>query len=518
AIGGYGGEIDNFMWPRHSADFTLLRAYVGPDGRPADPSPDNVPYTPPAHLQVSTSAVAEGDFAMLAGYPGRTFRHRMASEFAQQVEWQLPSRVALYDGLLDTIAARTEGQPELKVRYASTVASLENGLKRARGELEGLERSNAVEVRAAEEAAMLAWLRQQGDAAPILADIEAAQAVLAEATATRERDQLVATLGRTEVFDAALRLQRLALERGKPDAERESGYQLRDEPLIRAGLERVQRRYAEPVEKALLANLVRQYQALPADQHLPEFDRVFGTDPAAVEQRIDLLYAGSTLDEAPVRLGWMEADPAALAGTDDTLLQAAATLLMGLLRIEEESKARRGELLRLHPSYMRALVDYTHSRGRAFYPDANSTLRVSYGRVSTLQPRDGVVYEPLTTVAGIVEKHTGEAPFDAPERLLQAIAAGDFGNTADAALGTQTVNMLTNLDTTGGNSGSPVLDANGRIIGLNFDSNWESVSASWMYDPRYKRAIHVDMRYMRWLMDKVYPAHHLLAEMGLPVD
>src|SRR5690606_14973639 len=359
AIGGYGGEIDNFMWPRHSGDFTLLRAYVGPDGRPADPSSDNVPYTPPAHLQVSTAAVAEGDFAMLAGYPGRTFRHRMASEFAQQVEWQLPSRVALYDGLLDTIAARTEGQPELKVRYASTVASLENGLKRAQGELEGLERSNAVAVGAAEEAAMLAWLRQQGEAAPILADIEAAQAVLASATATRERDQLIATLGRTEVFDAALRLQRLALERGKPDAERESGYQLRDEPLIRAGLERVQRRYAEPVETALLANLVRQYQALPADQHLPEFDRVFGTDPAMVEQRIDALYAGSTLDEAPVRLGWMDADPAALAGSDDALLQAAATLLPALLRIEDEAKAREGELLRLRPSYVRALVDYT---------------------------------------------------------------------------------------------------------------------------------------------------------------
>src|SRR5690606_16311142 len=229
-------------------DFTLLRAYVGPDGRPADHSPDNVPYTPPAHLQVSTAAVAEGDFAMLAGYPGRTFRHRMASEFKQQVEWQLPSRVALYDGLLDTIAARADGQPELEGRYGATVASLENGRTRARGDRAGQQRSNAVEVRAAEEAAMLAWLRQQGDAAPILAAIEAAQAVLAEATATRERDQLVATLGRTEVFDAALRLQRLALERGKPDAERESGYQLRDEPLIRAGLERVQRRYAEPVE------------------------------------------------------------------------------------------------------------------------------------------------------------------------------------------------------------------------------------------------------------------------------
>ena len=132
------------------------------------------------------------------------------------------------------------------------------------------------------------------------------------------------------------------------------------------------------------------------------------------------------------------------------------------------------------------------------------------------QPRDAVAYAPVTTVAGIMEKHTGIDPFNAPETLRQAIMRGDFGNTADPVLGTQTVNFLTNLDTTGGNSGSPVMDAQGKLIGINFDSNWESVSASWMFDPRYKRAVHVDARYMRWLMDKVYPAHWLLREMNLP--
>jgi V8-like Glu-specific endopeptidase len=152
------------------------------------------------------------------------------------------------------------------------------------------------------------------------------------------------------------------------------------------------------------------------------------------------------------------------------------------------------------------------------YPDANSTLRISYGKVEALHPRDAVSYSPVTTVAGIVEKNTNTVPFDAPRPLLDAIARGDFGNTADAALKTQTVNFLTNLDTTGGNSGSPVLNAKGELIGLNFDSNWESVSASWWFDPRYKRAVHVDMRYLRWLMDKVYPAHDLLAEMGVPAE
>jgi hypothetical protein len=200
------------------------------------------------------------------------------------------------------------------------------------------------------------------------------------------------------------------------------------------------------------------------------------------------------------------------------LLKAAAALQPALLRLEGEAKQRAGELLRLRPSYMQALIAYRKSQGKAVYPDANSTLRVSYGKVSALTPRDGVDYRPLTTVAGIVEKNTGVVPFNAPKPLLDAIAKGDFGSTADAALGTQTVNFMTNLDTTGGNSGSPVLDANGKLIGLNFDSNWEAVSASWMFDPRYKRAIHVDMRYLRWLLAKVYPAPQLLKELNLPAE
>ncbi len=519
AIGSYGDEVDNFMWPRHSGDFTLLRAYVGPDGKPAPYSEANVPYAPPAHLQVATDHVKEGDFAMLAGYPGITFRHRMASEFDQQVGWQLPSRVQLYAGLIEAVDSATEARPEAQVLYASQLASLKNGLKRAQGELDGLRRSDAVKVRAADEAAMLQWLATQPEAAAIRGDIDAAQQQLDAARATRERDQLLGAMrSQTQLLRSALTLQRLASERAKPDAQREAGYQQRDEALIEGQLKQVQRRFDPAVEKAVLADLVRQYQALPDAQRLPEFDAVFGRSSDALASRLDALYAGSTLGEEASRMAWLDAPAGQLADSSDTLLQAADDLLPALLRLEQEDKARSGELLRLRPAYMQALVGFRESQGLAVYPDANSTLRVSYGRVSSMDPRDGVTYRPLTTVQGIVEKHTGQAPFDAPQPLLDAIAKGDFGSTADPALGTQTVNLLTNLDTTGGNSGSPVLDARGQLIGLNFDSNWEAVSASWMFDPRYKRAIHVDLRYMRWLMGHVYPAPHLLREMNLPVQ
>lgn len=516
-IGNYGDEIDNFMWPRHSGDFTFLRAYVGKDGKPAAYSKDNVPYAPPAHLQLSTAPVKDGDYAMLAGYPGITFRHRTASEFANQVDWQLPSRITLFDSLLKDIAASAPEGSDAAVKYASQVQSFKNTLKRAQGELEGLKRSDAVQVRSKDEAAMMTWLGKQSDATTTGTDIEALQGILAAGQATRERDQLFSMMrGSTQMLRAAITLQRLAIERGKPDAARDTGYQQRDEALIEGTLKQVQRRYAPQVEKAMLLDLLTRYYALPSDQRIPEVDAVFGVDAAAAKKSLDALYAGTQLGNEADRLRWMQADGATLADADDPMLKAAHTLMPAILRVEDESKARDGELLRLRPAYMRTLIGFRESQGRAVYPDANSTLRVSFGRVEALQPRDAVSYSPVTTVAGIMEKHTGIDPFNAPQTLRDAIAKGDFGNTADPLLKTQTVNFLTNLDTTGGNSGSPVMDAQGKLIGINFDSNWESVSASWMFDPRYKRAVHVDARYMRWLMDKVYPAHWLLSEMNLP--
>ena len=519
SIGKYGGEIDNFMWPRHSGDFAFYRAYVDKDGKPAAFSPDNVPYQPKAFLTVSTDPVAEGDFAMLAGYPGRTFRHRTAAEFVEQVGIQLPARVDLYAAMIDTIERASGDDADAGVLYASQVASQKNSLKRAQGELDGLQRSDAVGVRKRDEAAMLAWLAEQPDAAATRRDIDAVATVIAESQATGERDQLFGLMrSQSQLLKSALQLQRLAVERGKPDAERESGYQQRDEAQIEASLRQVQRRYAPQVEKALLGELLSRYRALPANQRIAEVDAVFGADAAQTASALDALYSGTRLDKEAERLRLLGASPAAVSASTDPLMEAAAKLLPAQLRIEDADKASDGELLRLRPAYMRTLIAFRESQGQAVYPDANSTLRVSYGKVSSLVPRDGVHYTPLTTVQGIVEKYTGADPFDAPETLLDAIAKGDFGSSVDPVLGTQTVNLMTNLDTTGGNSGSPVMDANGKLIGLNFDSNWEAVSASWMYDPRYKRAIHVDMRYLRWLMGKVYPAPNLLREMNLPLE
>jgi len=517
AIGNYGDEVDNFVWPRHAGDFTLLRAYVGPDGKPADYAKDNVPYRPPAHLQVAREGVRDGDFVMLAGYPGITYRHRTAAEFADQVGWRLPTTVQVMLQLQQVIEDTGRDDKPAAIRYASQLQSLKNSIKRFQGELDGLKRSDAVNIRRKDEDAMLAWLLPQPTAGALRPQIDEVNRLVAGGNAMRERDLLLGLMqGQTQLMRSALTLQRLAHEHGKPDAQRESGYQARDEDLIAGMLRQVQRRYDPSVEKRLLTVLLGRYQALPDAQRVPEFDAAFGRTPASLKQKLDQVYASTHLDDESQRLAWLTATPASVVTSSDALLALAAQLQPALLRIEDERKQREGDLLRLRPAYMDALIAYREHEGRAVYPDANATLRVSYGKVTPLKARDAVTYEPLTTTAGIVEKNTGAEPFDAPKPLLDAIAKGDYEGYADAKSGLMPVDFLSNLDTTGGNSGSPVLNAKGELVGLNFDSNWEAVSASWMFDPRYKRAIHVDLRYMRWLMDKVYPAPQLLKVMGLP--
>ena len=515
AIGNYGDDIDNFVWPRHAGDFTVLRAYVGPDGKPAAYARDNRPYHPPAHLKIASGGVREGDYVMLAGYPGVTYRHRMAEEFADQIQWRLPTSVAVLKQMQDAIESEGERNHDAGIGYAAQLQSLKNSIKRFSGELEGLQRSDAVAVRRGDETAMLAWLGKQPEGNADRQQIDHVATLIDDGKSVRDRDLLIGLIGtQTQLMRSALMIERFAIERAKPDTERESGYQQRDEELFSGQLRQVSRRYDPAMEKALLTVLLTRYQQLPAAQHVPEFDQLFGRTPAELRQTLDRLYSHTRLGSEAARLQAFQATQAGADASEDALLVAARGLQPALLRMEDERKMREGDLLRLRPYYMKALIAYRQSQGRTVYPDANATLRVSYGKVTPLLARDAVMYAPLTTVNGIIEKNTGKRPFDAPKPLLDAIQRGDFGGYADPASGAIPVDFLSNLDTTGGNSGSPVMNARGELVGLNFDSNWEAVSASWMYDPRYKRAIHVDLRYMRWLMDKVYPAPWLLKELG----
>jgi hypothetical protein len=520
SIGKFGGDVDNWMWPRHTGDFSYLRAYVSKDGKSATYAKDNVPYHPKHVIKINPEGVEAGDYLMVVGYPGRTNRYRLAAEAKSSIDWVYPTQIKIYQDTLDIIAANGKANPDVMVKYASMVAGLNNYLKNFGGQLEGLRRANAVAVKQKQEADLDAWLKQQGgaDNHALEADIATLKTKIAEYQSTRERDLDLTLLSRSSLFASGARLVRLSQERTKPDMEREAGFQLRDEVRIEGALKQMERRYDPKTDQQLMVYALKRYVALPKDQRLPAMDAwLEGTsDEAAITAKVAALYAGSKLGDTADRMKWFKADAAAIAASDDSMLKLAGALTPELKKIDDDQDTREGEMAKLRPRYMQAMIAWKDSQHLPVYPDANSSLRVTFGNVQGVAPRDGVTYAPFTTVEGIVEKDTGVDPFNAPKAETDAIRAKAFDGYASKKQGTLPVDFLADLDITGGNSGSPSLDAQGRLVGLAFDGNWESVSGDWLFNPKLNRSIQVDVRYMLWVMHHLDHADNLLKEMGVP--
>lgn len=526
SIGKFGGDVDNWMWPRHTGDFSYLRAYVAPSGAPAEYSPDNVPYRPRQVLRLNEQGLEDGDFVMVAGYPGRTNRYRLAAEVEQSLEWAYPARIKTYEDTLAIIDEAATRDPAVGVKYASRKAGLNNYLKNYRGQIEGLRRADAVAGKRATEKALADWLAGQDDDEhkAWLADIGKLDQAIADDAATRERDLALQLVGSADAYSSALRLVRLAAERAKPDAERDSGYQERDWPRIKASLEQMQRRFDPAVDQRFMVYGLLRYVALPPGQRLKALDAWLdgARDEKAIAARVAKLYAGSKLGNTEDRLRWFDADSKAIAAGNDSLLKLAVALRPELDALREADEARAGDVNAWRTGYMRAMLAWQRANGKPVYPDANSTLRVTFGSVQGVAPRDAVSYAPFTSVAGILEKNTGEEPFNAPQAELDLIRTELAGKRSFDGFGsgkqhTLPVDFLADLDITGGNSGSPALDARGRLVGLAFDGNWESVSGDWVFDPVLNRSIQVDVRYMLWVMHAVDHADNLLREMGVRV-
>ncbi|WP_305805561.1 S46 family peptidase [Stenotrophomonas sp. YIM B06876] len=516
SVGKFGGDVDNWMWPRHTGDFAFYRAYVGKDGKPAAFSADNVPYQPKHFLKFADQPLGAGDFVMVAGYPGSTNRYALAGEFDNTASWTYPTIARHYNAMIALIGKAGEQDADIKVKYAATMAGLNNTAKNFSGQLDGFKRIDAAGQKHAEEAAVLAWLKKQGAQGRAALGAHAKLVALNEqARTTRERDLIVGQFNNTAVVGAAINLYRLSLERAKPDAERESGYQERDLPSIEGGLKQMDRRYVARMDQQLQGYWLNQYLALPANQRNAVLDQWLGGNDARTVDGLVGKLAGSKLGSLDERLKWFKADRAAFEASTDPAIQYAVAAMPALLKLEQERKTRAGESLQARPLYLQALADYKKSQGEFVYPDANLSLRITFGNVMGYAPKDGVAYTPFTTLEGIVAKETGVDPFDSPKALLDAVKAKRYGGLEDKRIGSVPVNFLSNLDITGGNSGSPVLDAHGKLVGLAFDGNWESVSSNWVFDPIMTRMISVDSRYMQWIMQEVAPAPQLLKELNL---
>jgi len=525
-IGVFGGETDNWRWPRHTGDWSLLRAYVGKDGKPAVFSKDNVPFKPKHWLKISTEGIKPGDLVFVAGYPGRTQRHQTYAQVKETTEWSMPRSIRLAQEQLVILEQLSKQDKALALKIAGRVQGLNNNLTNQKGMLEGLVKGGSLGIKQAREKELEAWIagnpvrkKRYGDVLPAL------RALQAESEKTREQTATMMTLTTSSTYlSAAQTIYRLAVERPKADMEREPGFQERDWPRIRDGQDRMQRTMDATADRALLRWALGLAAALPAEQRMLAVDQAAGLRPGMVkadaDKAIDVflqrLFEGTRLGDRDFRLSLMEKSTADLLATKDPFILLAAAMEPLAEANRESAKNRGGAQARLMPRYMEALLA---KAGGLVAPDANGTLRVTYGQVKGVDAKDGLYYKPQTTLAGIIEKHTGEGDFDAPEVQLNAIKALRSGKKTpyiDSSLGNVPVNFLSTVDTTGGNSGSPTLNGKGELVGLLFDGTYESVASNFLFDATTTRSIHVDCRYMLWNMAEVDGAINLLQEMSIP--
>ena len=528
-VGLFGGDTDNWVWPRHTGDYSFYRAYVGADGKPADFNAANKPFVPPHHLTVAspvTSPLNAGDFVMVAGYPGRTNRLRLPSEMDFAFSVSQPARIKAMGESLDIIAEATAGRRDAEIKLADTKAGLGNYYKNLQGQQESydFDTTGILARKTATFDALARWVNADAKRQALYgADLARTAQLLAARQATA-RAEFLLQYTTPQLLASARTLYLLAQQQTLPDAQRKAGYQARDLLRHRQALEVLDLRHDEATDKRRAAHFLAQYLAGPADSLnaplLAALGLRPGMDEAAVKARLDAVYAASQLADKTERLAWLNRDAAAFQASSDSFIAAAVALYADDERRETRDKELAGQLQAPYARTLQALIAFKASQGQVLYPDANSTLRVNFGTVTGRTPgADGSIWTPFTTLRGIAAKHTGSGDFNAPQNQLDAIKAGKashYGPYGVKALGGSVpVNFLATLDTTGGNSGSPVLNGKSELVGLLFDGTLDAVIADWDFNPKTTRSIVLDTRYMLWQMTYVDKADRLLREMGI---
>ena len=510
-IGNFGGEIDNWRWPRHTGDFSLFRAYVGQSGEPTEHAAANVAYRPPHHLELARKPLAEGDLAIVAGYPGRTSSLSVAKEVEDTIGWTYPRRLRLFDEYIAAIEGATANDPDAKIKATSYIRRFNNFRTKHQGELDGFTQGNLLARKRADEQTLRAFIA----ADPVRkerfgGELDAVEAAIAERDRTREPDTaLAAEILMPRLVWAATQIVRMAEERAKPDAERSPGYQERKVPDLRDELDGLDKRYHPKIDQAMLRLALERVAKTAEAERTPALALIAGPTPTpdTIRTAVDKLYAGTKLADANERRRLFEhATPATLKRSHDSLIRLAVALRPVLRDAEDRADRFVGRMLLHEAGYMAALLA---QKGDRVPPDANGTLRLSYGVVS----RPAAGGSAFTWLSEVVKKHQGKDPFDAPPALLEAARAKRFGPYADPTQHDVPVDFLTNLEITNGNSGSATLDAEGKLIGLAFDGTYESVATDWVFLAN-TRSIHVDIRYLLWVLSEAKRADWLLSEIG----
>jgi hypothetical protein len=519
SIGEYGGEIDNWMWPRHTGDFSFLRAYVDKNGLPADYAKDNVPYRPLHYFPVARSALRPGDFTMILGYPGTTKRWYTAAEVGNEVQVNYPERIALLAQYIALLEKMSQADEAVAIKNAGVLKGLYNSIKNNRGLLAGLRNHAVLELKLAKEEQLAAFIAAQPGLQKMFGRLLGDIGLLT--AAERETISLNTVFGwmirGCRLFDWALTLNKWGHEKTKKDVDRESGYMERDIVAKKEQLPVSQRNLDLATDKAVFAFFLKKL--LAADNTgifkklAQEIDLAAGKDRSEkIFAFVDTLYANTRLGDLGFKQEMFAADAKTMAATQDAFLALAAKIQPEIDAFNRLKDSFSGRWLQLKTRYIDAMMRL-HPRA-IHYPDANATLRFNYGRVEGYAPRDGVTYAPFTTLAGVLAKNSNEFPFNLDAKFVAAAQGQGRSRHSDPGLGDVPVNFLTDNDSTGGNSGSPVLNGKGELVGVLFDGNYESLGSDFWYLPETTRSIHVDIRYVLFVAGQVDRATGVLRELG----
>ena len=503
SIGKFGGETDNWMWPRHTGDFSVFRIYGDKNGNPAAYSKENVPLSTPKHLNISLAGFEPNDYAMIMGFPGSTSRYLTGDEVKQRMFQENEPRIAMRDVTLNIIREEMAKSEEIAIKYANKQARISNYWKNSIGMNKAIVDNKVVETKLAEEAAFKAWAQKNGKS-EYAGVVEKINACVEEAN----RTTYLTTLA-TELISCVEFIQRnLYADNSK----------MFDEPaIIKDQMNAIynwlyNRDYNHQIDRRIAKEVLPLYFSLTQpeerDAHL---NGMYEKYKGNLEKYIDYVYDNSILSSKKNFDSFMK-KPSLKKFEKDPAMQ----LRSAVFRTYRALVAKEGELAKvinpLHRTYLKGLMEMTDG---PVYPDANFTMRLTYGNVKPYNPKDGVTYNYYTTLKGVMEKEDPtSSEFTVPARLKELYEAKDFGEYALPS-GEMPVAFLTTNDITGGNSGSGVLNARGELIGLAFDGNWESLSGDINFDDNLQRCINVDIRYVLFIIDKFGGCNRLIKEMNI---
>lgn len=516
SVGNFGGDVDNWEWPRHTGDFSLMRAYVAPDGSPAEYSKDNVPYHPKAFLKIAAKGVEKGDRVFILGYPGRTYRHRTSAFLKFEYISHMPFVVQWYNQQIDILQKLGATDHARALKFKSKIKGLANTEKNYRGKLQGIKRLHLIAQKQKQEKKILAYIAQNPQRRKKYGRVlQKIDSVYTQYQKTVLRDWILRYLTRSvDLLGIANTVYKAARERQKPDLERETPYM--DRNFERTKMYTILRleNFDAQADRMILKALLKKAKALPDSLKITALNHIFHLDNdwAQTEAMIDRVYRNTKLTHKAFIKKLFNESPQEMEKETDPALQWIRTLEPELLALKENRQRRNGDLRRLRAQWLEVKKAFLK---KDFIPDANGTYRISFGFIEGYSPADAIYMEPMTSPRGILEKNTGQAPFNAPDALLTLLRKKQFGAFVSRTTHTLPIDILYSTDTTGGNSGSPVLNARGQLVGLNFDRTFEATINDFAWNHAYSRSIGVDIRYLLFLLKEYAHANALLHEMGL---